>query len=87
MRLDAVVDFVGVLFNSASSSSSCSETVYDCLSFDGEVIGDAAFRLGGVAGLSLTAVGDPGDAGRRKGEERGELREGLNEAYGACQQH
>jgi hypothetical protein len=40
-------------------------------------MGDACDRLGGVAGLSLTAVGELGDAGRRKGEERGELREDL----------
>ena len=79
-----LLDFVGVL-TTWSSSSSCSETVYECFNFEGEVIGDAAFRLGGVAGRSLTAVGDPGDAGRRKGEERGELSEDLNEACNGSQ--
>lgn len=58
-----------------SSSSSSSDTVYACLSFDGEVIGDAPLRLvGGVAGLPLlTKVGDPGEPGRRNGDDRGEL--------------
>lgn len=80
------LDLVGVLrIDCSSSSSSCSETVYECFSFEGEVIGDAAFRLGGVAGLSLTAVGEPGDAGRRNGEERGELSEDLNEALRTSQ--
>lgn len=59
--------------------------MYECFSFDGEVIGDAALRLGGVAGLSLATVGDPGEAGRRKGEERGELIEDLKEAFGPRQ--
>ena len=84
MGREPLLGLVGV-FNTTSSSSSCSETVYVCLSFEGEVIGEAAFRLGGVAGLSLTAVGDPGDAGRRKGEERGEPTEDLKEALVSCQ--
>lgn len=66
-------DLVGVLAMSSSSSSS-SETVYDCLSFDGDVIGDAPRCEGGVDGRSLTWVGDCGEAGLRKGEDRGELR-------------
>lgn len=58
-----------------SSSSSSSDTVYACLSFDGEVIGDAPLRfVGGVAGLPLlTKVGEPGEPGRRNGDDRGEL--------------
>lgn len=36
---------VGVDMMTESSSSSSSETVYECLSFEGEVIGDAALRL------------------------------------------
>ncbi len=60
-----------------SSSSSSSETVYDCLSLEGEVIGEACDLLGGVADLSLAAVGELGEAGLRKGEERGELRDDL----------
>jgi len=53
------------------------------LSFDGEVIGDAPLRfVGGVLGRPLTVVGELGDAGRRKGDERGELKEeDLYEAY------
>lgn len=66
------VDFVGVPITSSSSSSS--DTVYDCLSLDGEVIGDAPLCDGGVEGRSLVDVGEEGDAGLRKGEERGELR-------------
>ena len=59
----------------SSSSSSSSETVYACLSFDGEVNGEAPLLfVGGVAGLPLlTTVGGLGEPGRRKGEERGEL--------------
>jgi hypothetical protein len=59
---------------SSSSTSSSSDTVYDCLSFDGEVIGDAPLCDGGVDGRSLVEVGDEGDAGLRKGEERGLFR-------------
>jgi hypothetical protein len=58
----------------SSSSSSSSDTVYDCLSLEGEVIGEAPRCDGGVEGRSLVDVGDEGEAGRRKGEERGELR-------------
>lgn len=37
-------------------------------------MGDAPLRfVGGVFGRWLTAVGEPGDAARRNGEERGEL--------------
>lgn len=57
-----------------SSSSSSSDTVYACLSLDGEVMGDAPLLfVGGVFGLPLAVVGEPGEAGRRKGEDRGEL--------------
>ena len=54
-------------------SSSCSSAVKDCLSFEGEVIGEGPDLLGGVAGLPMTVVGDDGEEGRRKGEARGEL--------------
>lgn len=58
-----------------SSSSSSSETVYACFNFEGEVNGEAALLLvGGVAGLPLLVkVGEPGEAGLRKGDDRGEL--------------
>lgn len=53
------------------------------MSLDGEVIGDAPLRfVGGVLGRPLTWVGELGEAGRRKGDERGELKEeDLYEAY------
>lgn len=37
-------------------------------------MGDAPLLfVGGVFGLPLAIVGEPGEAGRRNGEERGEL--------------
>ena len=64
-----------------SCSSSSSDTVYACLSFEGEVIGEVPLLfVGGVAGLPLMIVGEPGEAGRRNGDERGELKEDLYEA-------
>ena len=47
----------------------------DCLSFDGDVIGEGPVLLGGVEGLPITVVGEPGEEGRLKGEVRGELKE------------
>lgn len=69
---------MGVTINDSSSSS---DTVYECLSLEGEVIGEAPalLVLGGV--LGLFEEGDAGDAGRRKGDERGTVVVGgdLNE--------
>lgn len=64
---------VGVDTSIDSPSSSSSETVYDCLSFDGEVMGEPATRvvLGGVLVRLLVCVGeDAGEAGLRNGEDR-----------------
>jgi hypothetical protein len=49
--------------------------VKDCLSFDGDVIGEGPVLLGGVEGLPIIVVGEPGEEGRLKGEVRGELKE------------
>ncbi len=56
---------------------------------DGDVIGEAPLRfVGGVAGLPLTRVGELGEAGRRKGDDRGELKEDLlYEAWGWREEH
>lgn len=49
---------------------------------DGEVIGEAPLRfVGGVFGRPETRVGDPGEAGRRKGDERGELKVDLYDYF------
>ena len=57
-----------------SSSSSSSDTVYACLSFEGEVNGEAPLLfVGGVACLPLPVEGVLGEAGRRNGDVRGEL--------------
>ena len=45
---------------------------------EGDVIGDAPRWLGGVTGVR-TGVGELGEAGRRKGEDRGELKDDLYE--------
>lgn len=75
-----VVALVGVKISDSSSSSS--DTVYECFNFEGEVIGEAAVRLvlGGV--LGLFDVGEAGEAGLRNGEERGTAVEGdLKDDY------
>jgi hypothetical protein len=74
-RRNVDVSFValdGVEITTESSSSSSSETVYACLSFDGDVMGEAPLRfVGGVDGRPLlTRVGELGDAGRRNGDDR-----------------
>ena len=68
----------------SSSSSSCSEAVKDCFSFDGDVIGDALAFPGGVEGLPITVVGDPGEEGLRNGEDRGELNFRGEAMFAAC---
>lgn len=76
---EEVLDFDGVdtktrSSSSSTSSSSSSDTVYACLSLDGDVIGEAPLLLvGGVAGRPPDMVGELGEAGRRNGDERGEL--------------
>ena len=73
----SVCDLVATGLTSTSSISS--DAVKDCLSFDGDVIGDRPDLDGGVDGLPTTVVGDDGEEGQRKGEARGELNdnEGL----------
>ena len=52
------------------------------MSLEGEVIGEAPLLfVGGVFGVRLATVGDPGEAGRRNGEDRGELKVDLYEAW------
>ena len=74
---DSVCDcaFRGRGCRSSSSYSSPSSAVNDCLSFDGEDMGDAPDLLGGVDCLPMIVVGEDGEDGRRKGEVRGELKE------------
>lgn len=64
----SVAVFVGVMIIDSSSSSS--DTVYECFSFDGDDSGDAWTLevLGGV--LALKAVGELGEPARRKGDDR-----------------
>ena len=63
---------LGLMFGSSSSSSSA---VNDCFNLEGEVIGEGPFLLGGVEGLPMTVVGEEGEDGRWKGDERGELKD------------
>lgn len=65
----------GLILGSSSSSLSCSDIVNDCLSFEGDAIGEGPVLPGGVNGLPTTVLGEPGEDGRRKGEVRGELKE------------
>lgn len=61
-------------------SSLSSDAVYDCLSFEGDAIGEA-----GVEGRPITVVGELGEAGRRKGDERNDmLGYDVVESYTLC---
>ena len=66
-------------------SSSSSSTVKDCLSFEGEVIGEGPDLPGGVEGLPMTVDGEDGEEGRRKSEGRDELKDRGDGLYAeAC---
>lgn len=43
-------------------------------------MGEALVFAGGVEGLPMIVVGDPGEDGRLKGEDRGELKDLIGEA-------
>ena len=82
----SVCDLMAIGLGPGSSSSS--STVKDCLSFDGDVIGEGPDLLGGVDGLPMTVVGDDGEEGLRKGEVRGELNDKGEGLYAeACTMH
>ncbi len=82
----SVCDLMAIGLGSGSSSSS--SIVNDCLSFDGDVIGEGPDLLGGVEGLPMTVVGDEGEEGLRKGEARGELKDKGEGLYAeACIKH
>ena len=63
----------------AFASASASAAVNDCLSFEGDVIGEGPALVGDPFGdgdeRPMTVVGEEGEEGRRKGDARGELKE------------